>query len=183
MACKSWPVTDQVRRLLVMRHSKAEAAAASDHARRLTKRGAADAAEAGTWARSAGVLPDHVFVSSAARTRETWAAFAATAGLDDEPEFDPGLYPAGTDAALEIVRTAPAEAQTVMVIGHNPTMAHLVHLLDDGSADPDAFAEISTGFPTSAIAVLEVAADWADLAFGAARITAMHVGRGHVGRR
>ena len=54
-----------MRRLVVMRHAKAEAVAASDHARRLVERGRQDAAEAGRWARAEGVLPDHAFVSTA----------------------------------------------------------------------------------------------------------------------
>jgi phosphohistidine phosphatase len=64
-----------------------------------------------------------------------------------------------------------------MIVGHNPTMAHLVHLLDDGTADAEAFAEISAGFPTSAIAVLDVGTSWADLEVAGARISAFHVGR------
>jgi phosphohistidine phosphatase len=56
-------------------------------------------------------------------------------------------------------------------------MAHLVHLLDDGSADPEAFAEISAGFPTCAVAVLDVPGQWADLEIAGARIAAYHVGR------
>lgn len=166
------------RRLVVMRHAKAEPVAASDHDRRLTARGTADAAEAGEWARSAGVLPGHAFVSTAARAHETWSAFSAAADLDIVPELDDALYSAGPDAAVEVLRTAPAGEHTVMIVGHNPTMAQLVHLLDDGSAEPEAFAEISAGFPTCAVAVLEVAGEWADLEIGGARITAFHVGRG-----
>ena len=169
---------EDVRRLLVLRHAKAEAVATSDHARRLTHRGRGDAAAAGLWARSAGYLPDHAFVSTAARAEETWSEFRDAADLELEAELDPSLYPAGTDAALEVLRTAPPAAGTVLVVGHNPTMEHLVHLLDDGSADPDAFAEIAAGFPTSALAVLEVAGEWADLDVAGARIVAFHVGRG-----
>lgn len=167
-----------VRRLVVMRHAKAEAVAASDHARALLERGRLDAEEAGAWARANGLLPDHAFVSDAVRAHETWIAFSAGAGLDLEPEIDGSLYSAGPDSALAVLRTAPQAAATVMVVGHNPTMAHLVHLLDDGSADPDAFAEISAGFPTAAVAVLEVATAWADLDVAGARISAFHVGRG-----
>jgi phosphohistidine phosphatase len=161
-----------------MRHAKAEAVAASDHARRLVDRGRRDAADAGSWARSEGVLPDHVFVSTAARAHETWSAFREAAGLVLEPELDAGLYSAGPDSALEVLRTAPGDAMTVMVVGHNPTMAHLVHLLDDGGAEPTAFAEISAGFPTAAVAVLEVAGEWAELEVAVARIARFHVGRG-----
>ena len=171
-------VNDEVRRLLVMRHAKAEPVAATDHARRLAERGRRDAEEAGRWARAEGVLPDHAFVSTAARAHETWTAFRLGADLELEAELDGGLYSAGPDSAIEVLRTAPSEAATVMVVGHNPTMAHLVHLLDDGGADPVAFAEVSAGFPTSAVAVLEVGGAWADLEMAAARIVAFHVGAG-----
>ena len=145
-------MNDPARQLIILRHAKAEPIAASDHDRLLTERGHRDAEEAGSWLREIGVLPDHAVVSSAARTRGTWASFAAGAGLDLEPTIDRGLYAAGTDAALEIICTAPAEAQKQLLIGHNPTMAHLVHLLDDGGADPEIFAKVSEGFPTSALA-------------------------------
>jgi phosphohistidine phosphatase len=170
-------VREDQRRLLVMRHAKAEAVAATDHARRLTERGRQDAAEAGRWARTTGYIPDHAIVSDAVRAHETWSAFSTSADLGIEPELDSGLYSAGPDAAIEILRTAPAHARTLMVVGHNPTMAHLVHLLDDGSADPEAFNEITAGFPTSALAVLEVPGEWADLEIAGARISAFHVGR------
>jgi len=163
------------RRLVVMRHAKAEAWASSDHVRRLTDRGLRDAAEVGRWARTADVVPDHAFVSTAARAHETWSAFREAADLDVEAELDAGLYSAGPDSALEILRTAPAQARTVMVVGHNPTMAHLVHLLDDGRGEPAALAEISTGFPTSAVAVLEIEGEWGDLDVAAGRIVAVHV--------
>ena len=166
-----------MRRLVVMRHAKAEAVAATDHARRLVERGRRDAADAGAWAREHGVLPDHAFVSDAARAHETWVAFSEAAGLDLEPQLEPGLYSAGPDSTLALLRTAPEAAATVMVVGHNPTMAHLVHLLDDGTADAEAFAEISAGFPTSAVAVLEVETSWAELEVAGARISAFHVGR------
>ena len=170
-------MTEQLRRLIVMRHAKAEPVAAADHERRLTARGVRDAAEAGEWARSADVLPDHAFVSGAARAHETWSAFSAAADLDVVPQLEEALYAAGPDGALEILRTAPADARTVMVVGHNPTMAHLVHLLDDGGADPEVFAAVSADFPTCAVAVLEVAGEWRDLDLAGARIVAFHVGR------
>jgi len=171
-------VSDEGRRLVVMRHAKAEPVAASDHDRRLTARGARDAAEAGEWARSAGVLPGHVFVSTAARAHETWSAFSAAADLDVVPQLDAALYSAGPDAAIEVLRTAPASETVVMIVGHNPTMAQLVHLLDDGGAEPAAFAEVAAGFPTGALAVLEVRGEWADLSMAEARIVDFHVGRG-----
>jgi phosphohistidine phosphatase len=166
------------RRLVVMRHAKAEQVAASDHERVLAQRGVADAAEAGRWASAAGLRLDHVVVSSAARTLGTWDAFASAGGFTPEVLVDRSLYAAGTDAALEIVQHLPADARTAMLVGHNPTMAHLVHLLDDGAADPEAFAEVTAGYPTSALTVLDVPGEWSELDVAGARITAFHVGRG-----
>jgi phosphohistidine phosphatase len=170
-------VTQAPRELIVMRHGKAEQFAASDHERRLTERGAADAKDAGRWAREHDMVPDHALVSSARRTQETWAAFAEGAGCDLEPVVDHAMYGAGTDAALEILRTVPADATRVLVVGHNPTMAYLVHLLDDGGADPEVFAQVSAGYPTSALTVLQVETPWSRLDVAGARITAFHVGR------
>ncbi len=166
-----------MKRLIVMRHAKAEQFAASDHERKLAPRGERDSVATGAWAATEGYLPDYVVVSTAARTRGTWAGFASGSGSGLEPVFDRSLYGAGTDGALEIVRTAPAEASSVMVIGHNPTMAYLVHLLDDGTADPDIFDRVSSGFPTSAFCVLEVPGAWSDLEVGEARICDFHTPR------
>ena len=46
---------------------------------------------------------------------------------------------------------------TLVVIGHNPTMAYLAELIDDGEGDADATTGLVTrGFPTSALAVFTV---------------------------
>ncbi len=161
-----------------MRHAKAEAFAPTDHERVLTDRGVADATAAGRWARENGVLPQRVLVSSAARTRETWDAFSEAAGCHAETVVDPGIYTAGTDAALEILRTVDDEVDRLMIVGHNPTMASLVLMLDDGGADPEVFERLASGYPTSAMAVLEIDGSWADLDVAGARIRDVHVGRG-----
>lgn len=171
-------MNSESRQLLVLRHAKAEPFAASDHDRELTTRGRADAAAAGQWAADHAALPDYVVVSSAARTQQTWAEFGRATGLTPDVVVDHSLYGAGTDAALEIITTVPAQARSVMLVGHNPTMAYLVHLLDDGGADPAVFAEVSAGYPTSALTVLDVPGPWAALDVAGARIRSFHVGRG-----
>jgi phosphohistidine phosphatase len=174
-------VSQGTRQLIVMRHAKAEQFATSDHARELLPRGVADASAAGRWAASEGVLPDYVVVSSAARTQGTWKAFARElalpTGASPEVVTDQSLYAAGTDAALEIIRSVPPSARTVMLVGHNPTMEYLVHLLDDGDADPGLFEELSSGYPTSALTILDVPQGWADIDVASARIVRFHVGR------
>jgi phosphohistidine phosphatase len=171
-------VSPEPRQLIVMRHAKAEPFATSDHDRVLLPRGISDAQDAGRWAASAGVTPDYVVVSSAARTQGTWAAFAGPCGGAPEVVTDKALYAAGADAALEIIRTVPEGARSVMLIGHNPTMEYLVHLLDDGEAEPALFDKLSAGYPTSALAVLAVPCPWASIDVACARMVKFHVGRG-----
>ena len=168
-----------VRRLVVMRHSKAEATGPSDRERALAPRGHADAGEAGEWLRGQGIEPDAALVSDALRTQETWAAVAGGAGWNLEPDFSASLYAAGPDVAIDLVRETDAGVSTLVVIGHNPTMAYVAELLDDGDGDDDATTSLITrGFPTSGLAVFTVLGDWTTVGPGACRLESFHVGDG-----
>lgn len=161
-----------------MRHAKAEQFAASDHDRVLTARGVADAAEAGQWVSGQGFLPDVAVVSSASRTQETWTSFAQAAGSDLVATTDRALYAADIDGVLEIIRNLSDDARTALVIGHNPTMELLVHYLDDGDSDPGVFAQVTAGYPTAALTVLQFSGGWETVGLAGARTVAFHVGRG-----
>jgi phosphohistidine phosphatase len=159
-----------------MRHGKAEAFASEDHRRRLTERGAREALAAGQWLAEQDLLPTHAFVSSAERTRQTWDSLVAATGTRIEPRFDDALYTAGPDSVVDILHSAPENAEVVLYVGHNPTAASLAHLLDDGEADPDAFRAMSADFPTSALAVLDVHVPWAELDAASARLVRFYPG-------
>jgi len=161
-----------------MRHAKAEQSGPSDFERELSDRGVADATEAGRWLASRGVEPDQALVSAAVRTQQTWEAVNEGGGWDLEGTFEDALYEAGTESALDLVRETDPGISTLVVVGHNPTMASLATLLDDGEGDDEAGNEVATGFPTSAMAVLEYDGDWADLDEASASVVAYHVGRG-----
>lgn len=166
------------RTLVVMRHAKAEPFGAEDHTRALTERGRRDAAEVGVWLASRGIVPDTALVSSAARTAGTWEAVAAASRSAAKATYDDALYTAGPESALDVLRGADPDAKVLIFVGHNPTVAFLAHTLSDGAPDPEAFRAMSAGYPTSALTVLEVPVEWADLAEGCATITDFHVGRG-----
>jgi phosphohistidine phosphatase len=171
-------VQQQSRRIVVVRHARAEHSAATDEERELLEQGREDAAEAGSWLAGRGIRPGHVLVSAAVRTRQTWEALAGAAGWGVEAEVDRGLYSAGPETALDLMRLTPEEAGTLVVVGHNPTIAYLAQLLDDGEGDPDASNEMATGYPAGAVTVMEYDGAWADLDAGTARVTHFHVGRG-----
>jgi phosphohistidine phosphatase len=169
-------VTDR-RRLIVMRHAKAEPFAVSDHARPLTDRGRASAHDVGEYLRATQVLPTYALVSSALRTRETWDAVTESAGLTDvEVVYDDAVFTGSVDVVLETLGAAPADATTAMFVGHNPAAASLCHYLDDGDGDPAAVSALLQGFPPSAVAVLEVNVPWAELGAETGRVVGFHVG-------
>ena len=168
------------RTLVVMRHAKAEQAGPSDYERPLAARGHEDAAAAGAWLAARGFVPDHALVSAALRTHETFEHVCRGAGgsWTAAASYDRGLYAAGVDTALDLVRSVDDANEQVLVIGHNPTVAYLAQLLDDGEGDVAAANDLALGFPTSATALFAYTGSWADLAPGTARLTGHHVGRG-----
>jgi phosphohistidine phosphatase len=157
-------VGDVRRLLIVMRHAKAEPFAESDQQRRLTDRGHEAARAAGRHLRESGVRPDFALVSTAVRTRETWAELAAGCGVDPGlATFDDTLFNGSADVVLDALRAIPEDATTAVFVGHNPTAAYLGHLLDDGEGDPDAVARMLRDFPPAALTVLQVTVPWSEL--------------------
>jgi phosphohistidine phosphatase len=158
------------RRLIVIRHAKAEPFAATDHARELTDRGRTGAAS--TAAHLAGSVPepDHAVVSSASRAQATWRTVCDVAGWDVPTSVDDSVYTGSADVTLGVLRSVPAEAHTVAYVGHNPTISYVSHLLDDGNGEPDAVSGMLRGFPPAAAAVFEVEVAWGDLGEGSGRI-------------
>jgi phosphohistidine phosphatase len=57
----------------------------------------------------------------------------------------------------------PDPATTVVFVGHQPTVGHVAHLLDDGEGDHAALHSMLHGFPTSSMAVFDVEVPWAEL--------------------
>lgn len=160
-----------------MRHAKAETDGPSDAERRLSERGIADAAEAGRWLANHDISPDLALVSAATRTQMTWDSLSDAAGLDADVSLDEGLYAAGPETVLDLVRATDPLVRTLLVIGHNPTVSYVAHLLDDGEGDEDASTEMTVGFPTGALAVFSYDGEWAELDEASASAVAFHVGR------
>jgi len=61
-----------------------------------------------------------------------------------------------------VIRDTPPQAQTLVLVGHNPSIQDLAAELDDGRGDDTQRAGMSRKFPTAAAAVFEFGADWAD---------------------
>ncbi len=166
------------RTLLLLRHAKsAYPPGVADHDRPLAPRGQGDAPAAGRWLAEHYPAIDAVVLSPARRTRETWALVSAEApGPWPDAVLEPRIYEAEAGSLLDVVRALPSTASEAILVGHNPGLEDLAGFLA-GDADPEALGRLHTKFPTSAIAVIEVAGEWADLPRGA-RLSRVEVPRG-----
>ena len=119
--------------LILMRHAKAEEGPGKvDHDRELAARGRRDAKAAGKWLHAEGLVPDLVICSTAQRTRQTWEEACRGGAHTEFVEFRRSVYLGGSEQTLETVREDAGDTSTVLVVGHNPTMAQLTSLLTDG---------------------------------------------------
>ena len=146
-----------MRTLILMRHAKAQAKAPSgeDHDRELTDGGLSDARLMGRVLAEAGLKPDLALVSSAERTRQTWAGLAESFP-DAEARFDPRLYNAPSQTIRHAVELAEGGGGTVLLVGHNPgvPMAMLELIIEGG--EPASVIEKARGsFPTASAVVFE----------------------------
>ena len=162
------------RQLVVMRHARAEPGGDDDRERELAQRGWEEAVAAGGWLADSGFVPDAALVSSARRTASTWVALAEGGSFGVEPAFSDSLYTAGPETVLDLVRETDDDVTALVVVGHNPTIAYLAQLLDDGTGDEDAGRAMATGFPAGALAWFEVDNTWEDLDLATARLVSFH---------
>ena len=154
-------------RLLLIRHAQA-ADAPVDRDRPLTANGTRAATAIGTWLRQAGYVPDRVLVSPALRAQQTWAAAAEALGAAPEATVDQRIYDNTVEAVLEVIGELAGDADTVAVVGHNPSIGRLAFDLDDGTGSDTARRQLHAGFPTGAVAVFRVDGAFTDLGAGAA---------------
>lgn len=147
-----------MRTLILMRHAKAVRPheAESDKARGLTARGRRHSAAAGAAMAEAGLKPTLALVSTSQRTRET-----AEYGLQNfalETEYDEALFHAAPESIWDAF--SASDAESVIIIGHNPGVGELVTMLVHQAHDGSKLARDFSGhFPTAAFAAFEVKGD------------------------
>jgi phosphohistidine phosphatase len=152
-----------------MRHATARSHAESDHARELTRRGQAEAAEVARLLVAAGVTPDHAVVSGATRARGTWQALERECGPCGV-SYDDTLYSASAETVLEVLRLLPDESHTAVYVGHNPAAEYVAAVLSDGEGEPGAMRDLIRGMSPATAAVFETTGPWGDLTPGSARL-------------
>jgi phosphohistidine phosphatase len=155
-----------MRRLMLFRHAKSELARSgeADLDRALAARGREVTPLMGAYIAQHAPAPDHVLVSTARRTRETWDLLAGAFDKSPPATFDKRIYEAPAKVLLAVLRDTPAETHTLLVVGHNPGMQELASLLM-ASGDITARQKLLEKFPTAALALLDLPIDrWDEIA-------------------
>ena len=158
------------RQLLVLRHAKSSwtSNAPNGFERPLAQRGQNDAPRMGKWLLRAGLVPEYVVSSPAARARETarMACEAMNVGKD-HVVWDVRIYDASLSGLLDVLADIPADTARVMLVGHNPGLESLVrHLGGDAVEEPPDGKLL----PTAAVACLDMRDPWSRLAEGSGRL-------------
>ena len=165
------------RRLVLIRHAKAEATGSSDSARALAARGRRDAPAIGRWLAAQGIEPELVVISPAKRTRQTWELALSEIGVTPPSTIDRRIYENTFEDLLAVIRETDPDVTTLAIVGHNPSMEGTAFLLDDGSGSASR-KEMAGKFPTSGVAVLAVHCDWADVGPERATLEQFSIPRG-----
>jgi phosphohistidine phosphatase len=172
-------VSDSYRTLLLLRHGKSDyPPGVADHDRPLAPRGMREAGLAGDWMRAHAPAVDAVLCSTATRTRET----LERTRIDAPVEFVDRLYDAAPGTVIDVINGLRSrfdfDVQTLLVIGHEPTISAVSLGLATADGSNNAAAErISEKFPTSAIAVLRTGETWDQLTVNSAALVTFHVPR------
>jgi phosphohistidine phosphatase len=165
-------------RLFILRHAKAAThpptAGGGDHERPLAPRGTAvlPGVARAVVAQLAGHQLDLVLCSPSARTRETVAGI-----IEAEPvigaarlKLENKLYLADPDRLLKVVRKVPADAEAVLLCGHNPGLHQLALVLLGFDAIPE---RLRYDLPTAGLVVVDLEGGWTST--GAATLRAFIV--------
>lgn len=160
-----------MKKLTLLRHAKSswDDPVQRDFDRPLNQKGRRAARTVGAHLRSAGMVWDHVIASPAARVVDTLDGIWDGYGRTLKPVWERRVYLASATTLLERLHEAPPEADSILLVGHNPGLEDLVLMLvpDEGEPLRDTLEE---KFPTASVAVLEFEGDWQDLAPRAARL-------------
>lgn len=156
------------RELWVLRHAKAEQnITIDDFDRALKKRGKQAAQRMGEWLKQQQLIPDLVISSPAKRAITTAKrVLEAMDAPDVAITEDKRVYAEGFERLKTVLAECPAEAQRVLLVGHNPELEDLLVYLVGIDQLPDSDKLL----PTTAFARLEMPDDWTQLSAGSAQL-------------
>lgn len=123
-----------MKRLILFRHGKSDwhASYGSDHERPLNQRGTAAAKTMGRLLARTELVPDLAITSSAVRAKTTLELAHSAGAWACVVEVTRALYGTSALGALAVAADAPGEAESLMLVGHEPTWSDLARHLTGG---------------------------------------------------
>lgn len=165
-----------MKRLLLLRHAKAERAGADDLKRALEKRGIKDSARMGRFLHDDVYIPKLILSSNSTRTRQTLNHLLPELGVTPKIEYLAELYLAEPEVILALIRKAPDSAGSLMIVGHNPGVEHCALALASVPLERKLRKRYDTmdeKFPTCALAVIDFQTNaWRDVVPGLGELEA-----------
>jgi phosphohistidine phosphatase len=125
-----------VKRLTLMRHADAQwkDPEIDDFSRPLNRRGHSEAESMARRLTELKLVPDLIIASSARRAAQTAEILAhELALLPRSVRYEEPLYLGGVQEILKLVRTIGPRVSHLMIIGHNPGISEVAHLLAPSS--------------------------------------------------
>lgn len=164
-----------MKRLTLLRHAKSswDEPDTDDFDCPLNDRGWKAARRMGKELKHRNVTFDVAVASTAARVRETLDGLSESYGdFGFAVHFDQRLYLASSNELLEIIRALPTNAESALLVGHNPGLERLAAML---TADGDDLRDkVEDGLPTAALVEIELpVGQWIEVGPGAGKIVAL----------
>jgi len=147
-----------MQQLMILRHAKAVpwSPTAEDFPRALSPAGRKHARKVAAWIGDNLQAPQNILCSPSQRTRETLAPLLSmNPQLESVTHFVPQLYHAVSSTLQSMLDAAFAEADRVLIIGHNPAFENLVGEVIHARHRPE-FRRL----PTGTLAVVDFEPDW-----------------------
>ncbi|MET7937339.1 histidine phosphatase family protein [Streptomyces sp. NPDC005322] len=162
---------DVPRRIVLLRHAKADWPQVPDHERPLAERGRKEAPLAGRRLADAGLTPELTLCSTSVRTRETWKLVVHELPHRPKTVYEERLYNASLGELLAVLNETSDDITDLLLVGHNPG----VHALADalaGEAEEGTRERMNRGgFPTAGFAVVTFSGSWKSVEHGVGRLT------------
>ncbi|WP_069811996.1 SixA phosphatase family protein [Streptomyces sp. TP-A0874] len=170
VAASSLGTHREPRRIVLLRHAKADWPDVADHDRPLAERGRKDAPVAGVRLAGLGIDFDLALCSTATRTRETWKLVAHELPQRPRTVYEERLYEATLGDLLALLNEVPESVRNLLLVGHNPGMHALADALA-AEAEGDSLERMNRGgYPTTAFAVIGFDGPWKSVEHGAGRL-------------
>ncbi len=126
------------RYLYLMRHATAEDGSffLPDFDRELTPQGMIETARMGKFLHDKNININYIVCSSAARAFQTGRVMAEQLKYEEiKINATQSIYDDGMKGYLEVITNAPAEAQSLLLVGHNPDISFFAEYLTHSNID------------------------------------------------